>query len=117
MENLQKKKAQRYIYLKHLYDLADGDTVQSFAFEEIGNQLGWDNSTRDKVENYLQEEGLIDFPSFGQVSITHKGVRQIEQAIDHSDQPSRYFPPVSLIIINANHDVTIGGDVIGRDKN
>ena len=116
MDDLAKKKAQRYLYLKRLYDLADGDTFPIFGFAEIGNQLGWDEVTTDKVINYLRDEGLIRFVTFGTVSITHAGVKQIENAADHPDQPTRYFPASSLIIISASGDITIGGDVIGQNK-
>lgn len=114
--NLEKKRAQRYLFLKHLYDLADGDTFPNFGFAEIRGQLGWDEATTDKVMNYLQDEGLIKFVSFGTIGITHAGVIHIEDAISHPAQPTKYFPAISFIMVSAGGDVTVNGDVIGRDK-
>ncbi len=115
MGRIEQKRAQRFLYLKRLYDLTDGDPAHSFALEAVGHALGWDDATRDPVETYLQNEGLIDVPTFGQVSLTHKGVQQIERAISEPDHATQYFPPTSHIVILASGDITIHGDVIGRD--
>ncbi len=116
MGKIEQKRAQRYLYLKRLYELAGGTTSTSFAFEAIGQELGWDDTTRDQVETYLQNEGLIEVPAFDQVGITPKGVQQIERAIAEPDHATQYFPPLSHIVVLASGDVTIHGDVIGRTK-
>ena len=116
MDSLQKKKAQRYLYLKRLYKLTDGDTVKSFERKKIGGELGWDEATTHNVAFYLKDEGLIRYQTFTKISITHRGVKQIEKAQSYPDQPTNYFPPPQIIIFAPNGDITIGGDVIGRDK-
>ena len=118
MDNsLEEKRAQRYLFLKRLYDLANGDTVPHFSRGEIGSQLGWDKATTDKVSIYLKEEGLVKFVALGTVSLTHAGVIQIENALNHPGQQTQYFPAVSIIIVSAQGDVTVNGNVIGRDQN
>jgi hypothetical protein len=115
MSNTRLKQAQRYLYLKQLYDLSENNRLAYFPFAEIGEHLGWDVQTSDEISEYLKNEGLIEYPSFGTVSITHKGVKEIEAALSDPDQSTPYFPPAGVIIV-VNGDFTIGGDVVGRDK-
>lgn len=115
MRNIQLKQAQRYLYLKHLYDLSEDNRLAYFPFAEIGEQLGWDLATSDEISEYLKNEGLVEFPSSGTVGITHRGVKEIEAALSTPDQSTTFFPPAGVIIM-VNGDFTVGGDVVGRDK-
>jgi hypothetical protein len=116
MDSIVKKRAQRFIYLRTLYEMSDGDPNLRFSFAEVQSRLGWDDSTRDQTETYLVNEGLATHMTFGTVSITHRGVKEVETALSKPDAPTNYFPPAGIIVFHADGDITIGGDVIGRDK-
>jgi hypothetical protein len=115
MDTIMKKKAQRFLYLKRLYEITEGDTFNLVARKDIGRELGWDESTTDGVTNYLQEEGLMKSQTFTKVGITHRGVKSIEAALNQPDKPTDYFPAANIIIV-VNGNLTVGGDIVGRDK-
>ncbi len=116
MSNVEQKKALRHRYLKRLYELSDGNELRLVACVEIGRALGWDDETSDKVTAYLKNEGLIDFPSVGRVCLTHKGVKWIEQAMSQPRRTPQPRAKPGFVTLHAEGDITIGGDVIGRDK-
>jgi len=82
---IKKKETQRFLYLKRLYELSSGNTLSYFQFTEIGKELGWKDEITDEITDYLKNEGLIDFPSFGTVSITHPGIKLVEDTLKKSD--------------------------------
>ncbi len=79
MSTVEQKKAQRDLYLKRLYEFSDGNVLRDVPYAVIGQALGWDDETSDKVTAYLKNEGLIDFPAVGKVRLTHKGVKRVEK--------------------------------------
>ena len=116
MNNLEKQKTLRDLYLKRLYELSDGSALRYFAAAEIGRELGWDDDTSDKVTAYLKNEGLVNFPAVGRVSITHKGVKRVEKTLNRSKRVTRTASQRGFITLMAEGDITVGGDVVGRDK-
>jgi hypothetical protein len=116
MSTVEQKKAQRDRYLKRLYDFSDGNVLRDVPYAVIGQALGWDDDTSDRVTAYLKNEGLIDFPAVGKVRLTHKGVKRVEKALSRSPRATRRTTPRSFVTLSAEGDIHIGGDVVGRDK-
>ena len=116
MSTVEQKKAQRDLYLKQLYDFSDGNVLRAVSSAVIGQALGWDDETGDKVTAYLKNEGLIDFPAVGKVRLTHKGVKRVEKLLSRSPRAARRKTPRSFVTLSAEGDIHIGGDVVGRDK-
>jgi hypothetical protein len=53
------------------------------------------------VVQYLKGENLLAIKvTDGDIWITHDGVVQVEVALSHQDQPTRYFPPVNIMNFN-----------------
>jgi len=53
----------------------------------------------DKIVNYLRNEGLIESRrKIGDYNISHRGVREIEDALSKPEQATNYFPPAIHII-------------------
>jgi len=117
--DLDRKRAQRYVLLKHIYDVSDGDETHMFTTQEFEKKYDWDTNTCRKLVQYLEGEDLIQVQWFiggdGLVGITHAGIVQIENAVIHPVSNTQYFPPVSQIVFVANGNITIGGHVVGRD--
>src|SRR5437763_913075 len=107
MDSLEKKKAQRYLYLQRLYDLTNGDSFADVSMQHMRESLGWDQETFNQVETYLENEELITHQAFGMVSISHRGVKQIESALSHPGEASTYFPPINILVIQADVAVLI----------
>ena len=108
MSTVEQKKAQRDRYLKRLYDFSDGNVLRDVPYAVIGQALGWDEDTSDKVTAYLKNEGLIDFPAVGKVRLTHKGVKRVEKSLSRA--------PRGFVTLMAEGDIHVGGDVVGHDK-
>ena len=119
MSTVEQNNAQRDRYLKRLYDFSDGNVLRDVPNAVIGQALGWDEETSDKVTAYLKNEGLIDFPAVGKVRLTHKGIKRVEKALSHAPRApraARRRTPRSFVTLSAEGDIHIGGDVVGRDK-
>jgi hypothetical protein len=116
MSTVEQKKAQRDRYLKRLYDFSDGNVLRDVPYAVIGQALGWDDETSDKVTAYLKNEGLIDFPAVGKVRLTHKGVKRVEKSLSRTPRAARRAAPPDFVTLMAEGDIHIGGDVVGRDK-
>lgn len=116
MSTVEQKKAQRDRYLKRLYDFSDGNVLRDVPYAVIGQVLGWDDETSDKVTAYLKNEGLIDFPAVGKVRLTHKGVKRVEKSLSRAPRSARRSAPRGFVTLMAEGDIHVGGDVVGRDK-
>lgn len=88
----ERKKKQRFLYLRRLYELSNGNTLSYFHFTKIGKELGWKDEITDEITDYLKNEGFIDFPSFGTVSITHAGIKFVENSLKKSDNLVESLP-------------------------
>ena len=116
MSTVEQNNAQRDRYLKRLYDFSDGNVLRDVPNAVIGQALGWDDDTSDRVTAYLKNEGLIDFPAVGKVRLTHKGVKRVEKSLSRSPRTARRATPRGFVTLMAERDIHIGGDVVGRDK-
>ncbi len=115
MDAITIRKAQRFLYLKRLYEVTDGDKLKLVNRLDVGQELGWDEATTKQVISYLREERLLETSTFATANITHLGVKAVEKALSQPNASTEYFPPGNIIIV-VNGDFYIGGDVVGRDK-
>ncbi len=74
---------------------------------EIGGKLGFDDATTERVVQYLMREGLLTGYLGGGVSITHEGIREVEDAVSNPARPTMHFPAVNLIHIEAMNNSQI----------
>jgi hypothetical protein len=99
MKTVANKQQQRSLFLKRLYEKGY-DEYHPCSMYEIGREIHWDDSTTDEIEDFLKNEGLIEYPSFGQVCITHKGKKEVEKGLIGSNLPGSEQTPLS----NTNED-------------
>lgn len=103
---IQEKKIIRYKVLNKLYEETGGSKRALVNAVEMGESLGIDPGNMRETVDYLSAEGLVERVTLaGFIAITHLGVVQIENANEHPDVQTDYFPPVNII---HNH-VNIGG--------
>lgn len=108
---LEAKKARRLRFMVVLYDMVDGFDAQPVETAHVATKLGLDVSRPpDRLEilkqiRYLEGEGLLTASGSSvdarSVTITHKGVREVEEAKSNLDQPTEHFPPLNSAYVNA----------------
>jgi len=99
MDTIEETRKKRFQFLYRLYELTGGDESKPFSMFEIGKELGFDEDSTVKIEQYLSGEELINpRPGCGtrdrEIGISHRGVREIEEAFGNPGRPTQYFPAV-----------------------
>jgi hypothetical protein len=99
MNTIEETKKKRFQFLHKLWELTGGDETKRFGMFEIGEELGFDEDSTVKIEQYLSgEELIIHRPGCGthdrEIGISHLGVRTVEGALSNPDRPTQYFPAV-----------------------
>lgn len=108
---LDQKKQQRLLFMSALYEKSDGSTDVMLNMWELGDELGWDRATTNRTVDYLEAEGLLEFPAMGgEIAITHAGVVEIEQSLSRPEAPTEHFPPSGTVNI-LNVQTMIGSQV------
>ncbi len=97
--SLEDKKAQRLTYMSALYDATGGSPSAAVDMWELGQGLGWDRPTTDRTVEYLDAENLLKFIAMGgAISITHRGVVEVEQSREDPEAPTEHFPAILNVL-------------------
>lgn len=110
--SLERKRALRTQFMEWLYNATEGAEVEFADPADFVESAGSDPDEVAGAIRYLEGESLIEplwslgsgLPSA--VRITHRGVREVEQALTNPNQPTQHFTPM----VNITH---IHGDVTG----
>ena len=104
MNQVDRRRAQRTQFMNELYDIVDGADFEPVDAGRVAKRLGLDNSRPEdqteslKITRYLEGEGLVKLTARGNVvSLTHRGVREVEQARDQPEAPTKHFAPINLV--------------------
>ena len=73
-----KSELRRAELLSALYEMSGGNPQQPVETKFLGKKINMEEPEISQVGVYLKEEGLIDFFTFGNISITHKGRKMVE---------------------------------------
>ena len=106
--DLARKKSQRLRLMTELYDMVDGFDAQPVETTQIAARLGLDISKPEdllevlKIVHYLHGEGLLiaSGPSSEEatrLTLTHKGVCEVEESRSRPALPTEHFPPFDEI--------------------
>lgn len=108
MSSIEKKRAQRLRFMNALYDVVDGFEGQLADMTAFLSKLGLDFDKEEdfnefqSIARYLKGEGLIttihtkDRGAIA-VGLTHKGVREVEEARSEPEKPTDHFAPISVV--------------------
>ena len=101
-EEIKKKRLQ---YLKKLYDFYEKNRNSYPSMNEIGQELGFGVDEVERIVSYLVNEGLVDYIGIvgGHISISHKGIKEIESALYNPQKSTEHFPPINIIQIDKIH--------------
>ncbi len=110
---LEEKQKNRWLFLQKVYDITEGmsDTCIVNMYE-LGQDLGWDREKTKSISSYLNNEGLLKMYFNDNITITHQGVKEVEEAEKSPDKPTLHFPSHITNIYGDN----VGGDKVMRDK-
>ncbi len=101
MTTIVELKKMRFQYLNLLYEKSKGDKFYRINMNVVGDELGFKRDETNSITQYLEGEGLMKYATIGGgIAITHKGIREIEEANSRPEQSSQYFPPVNIINIH-----------------
>lgn len=108
---LEVKKANRALFMSRLYDITDGHTLTAVDHDVLvaGMQLSEDQE--QELVDYLLREALIEILGMGSpipVTITHRGVVEVEQSMEQPELATEHFPPAATVL-------TIHGNVVGSN--
>jgi predicted transcriptional regulator len=101
--DLTQKKKDRFDYLNKLYEEAEGSLKAAFNMEDIGREMKFSYEQTSNIVDYLINEGLIEpYALGGSITLTHYGVKEIEQAYEDPELPTEHFAPVNHIHIHSS---------------
>jgi hypothetical protein len=103
MDDIEQKDARRFQILEKAYALMEKNSDSLFNQEDIQQALGLSADELNPVMEYLTNEGLFKEIAFGGVyEITHRGIKEYEQAIRQPTERTEHFPAFTEIhnIIN-----------------
>jgi len=106
-DKIREKKAQRFEYLRTLYEMTDGKTDSPVELGLVGHKLGLSKQLSEEIELYLMEEGLVEGWSLGHIAISHLGLTELEEALTSPEQPTEHFPAVNIIQVDQMVDSQI----------
>ncbi len=98
MDAIEEIKKKRFQFLHKLFELTGGDESIGNDMYVIGKELDFDEDLTDKITQYLVGEQLIR-EDLGFISISHPGIREVEEALTNPDKPTCHFPPLNFIYI------------------
>lgn len=102
MTPIEKKRANRFLFLKALYEATDGDPTRYVSMHELGPEIGLTPEETGDAYHFLRQEGLIrQLGAGGSIVIEHEGVRHVENAIAQPERPTQFFPPVNIIHVES----------------
>lgn len=100
-EEIEEIREKRFQFIRKLWELTGGDEGKSISMSYIGKELEFGRDLTRKIVQYLRGEGLIvEVTMEGNIGISHKGIVEVEAALNNPDKPTHYFPPANIIHIN-----------------
>lgn len=106
MIDINRKKELRYLFLQQLYELTDGSEIKRIEKDEIAKRFSISPQEAHDIWQYLKGENLAS-PVNMVVSITHRGIMEIESSLSEPDEPTHYFPPLNIITVHQMHGSVI----------
>lgn len=113
MSTLEQKKALRLAFMNALYEKTDADENVSVQPPVLAEAMGLeppetfgfeahpDHREYVKVIHYLEGERLaerISGEDFSPVTITHRGIIEVENALSNPDRATKYFVPAAMVV-------------------
>jgi hypothetical protein len=106
---LDERRRRRAAFMRALYELVDASTLASALPSAVAGPAGLTVEEAESVVEYLGNDGMLEMQTFdGDVSITHRGIKEVELSLARPDEATEHFPPAS---------VYVAGNVYGLQAN
>lgn len=113
----------RFLTLFQIYSISAASTNMYISFDHLHKNLLNDTTNNlseliNESIKYLKEEKLLEFRSIGTVSITHSGIKEVENLIMNPQKKSTYFPDniVNLVNIKSSDKEKITENISKRKR-
>jgi hypothetical protein len=113
---MEEKDRQRFSFMNALYHKTDGNYLQGVDPFDLGGRIGLSRTEVEGVVDYLTKEDLVEWSSLGHISITHSGVREVEDALRHPDRSTDHFPSVNILSVGTMIGSQIQQGTIGSSQ-
>lgn len=114
---IQERQNRRLQVARRLYDETGGSPLKALDFQSFCADFPWGPAETSEMIHYLDEEGLLRFPQFGAISLTHGGVVEVERTMREPDKPTEHFTPaVNVNIIGQMHQSQIQQSTSNSDQ-
>lgn len=110
MDTIAERTAQRFRFLKYLYERTGGSEAEIVPDAEAMRGSGLSKHDFDLVCDYLLKEGSI-VGTLDAVCLTHAGVMEVEAALSQPDRPTEHFPVNIIHIEQTSHSQIQQGTV------
>jgi len=114
MVSLQEKDKRRFQILSTAYEEVDGKEKTHFNYLEIGKRLGLEDEETRNIVLYLKEEGLVENTTPALASMSHQGIKEVEEAQRTPEKPTLHFPAnINIGRMNVTGTVNFG-QIVGN---
>jgi hypothetical protein len=105
MGSIEEKRRQRTAFMRALYEASGGDHRCTLDPDQLAHEVGIIKADRGPLIDYLEGEDLlrVDRGANGgafYVSIAHRGVVEVEQALQSPTAATSHFEPIATLNIN-----------------
>lgn len=98
-KELAKERQRRLDFMRAVYDASGRNELNFLDMKALGGTLGFDKETTYRIAEYLDGEGLVNLRTSNGITITHAGIVEVENAIQHPDRPTSHFPAINVITV------------------
>lgn len=92
------KKAFRRAVMERLYKETNEGRLGYFQYHvDLAEMMNCDVDVVDDALDYLEGEGLVEQLGIGSYSVTHRGRKEIEKALDSPNVATEHFPAIQVI--------------------
>lgn len=109
LDVIKTKKLQRFRMLRYIYYGSAEHKGTMFDSQDLAQALNIDKFDAERMAEYLVGEGLASSKGFDNgmvITIAHRGIVAFEEAVEHPEQDTYYFPAVINIINIENSTVS-----------
>lgn len=97
--SIEEKRAQRFKFMRLLYEATDGDTMKMLNMRVLGDELQLSEAETATLVQYLVHEYMVEWAAMGGfIRIAHRGVVEVEQALSEPKKATVHFPPAVNVI-------------------
>lgn len=110
---LEGKRAMRRDVANALYGAVDGKHNVAVLCDDLAEHMNLESEAVGDALDYLEGEGLVEQVAMGSYGLTHRGIKEVEQARERPEHPTSHFPAMQVINnFGGNQVVAQGHDIL-----